>query len=164
MDDVMFRLAVSATDAARLDEIRQAAFEPVFASFRALLGDEIYEIAQAKDDRRQGELLTSLLAAGSGWDVFVAERAHRVVGFVAVRVDLETGIGEIGLNAVDPAHAGHGLGTAMYEHALAHLKRAGAKVAMVGTGGDASHQPARRAYEKVGFHASLPTVWMYRRL
>ena len=33
-----------------LDCIRQAAFAPVFASFRSILGDEIYELAQAHED------------------------------------------------------------------------------------------------------------------
>jgi hypothetical protein len=31
-----------------------------------------------------------------------------------------------------------------------------------GVGGDPSHIPARRAYEKAGFGPSLPNVWMYR--
>jgi GNAT superfamily N-acetyltransferase len=72
--------------------------------------------------------------------------------------------GRLRLNAVDPARAGQGIGTAMYEHAVTRMRRAGMKVAMVGTGGDASHAPARRAYEKAGFDACIPSVWMYRKL
>jgi GNAT superfamily N-acetyltransferase len=71
-------------------------------------------------------------------------------------------MGEIGLNAVDPAHVGHGVGTAMYDFALARMKEAGMRVATVSTGGDPSHMPARRAYEKAGFTASIPSVWMCR--
>ncbi|WP_237726658.1 GNAT family N-acetyltransferase [Corallococcus coralloides] len=151
-------------DGVVLEDIRRAAFEPVFASFRALLGDEIYALAQAKQDAGQAEMLRGLIAPDSGWDVFAAEVDMRVVGFIAVKVDPETLIGEIGLNAVHPAHAGHGVGTSLYEFALGHMKRAGARVATVATGGDASHAPARRAYEKAGFHAAIPSVWLCRLL
>jgi GNAT superfamily N-acetyltransferase len=73
-------------------------------------------------------------------------------------------VGEIGLNAVDPAHARSGIGSAMYEFALGRMKGAGMKVATVGTGGDPSHAPVRRAYRKVGFDAEIPTVWMFKKL
>jgi ribosomal protein S18 acetylase RimI-like enzyme len=155
---------VTAADAGAIEEIRRAAFAPVFASFRALLGNDIYDLAQAKEDAGQAELLRSLLAPGSAWDVFVADFESNVVGFVSVRIDAEARVGEIGLNAVHPAHAGRGLGSAMYEFALAHMRQAGAKVATVSTGGDPSHAPARRAYEKVGFDRSIPSVWLCRLL
>jgi len=147
-----------------MDAIREAAFAPVFASFRSLLGDSLYELTQARDDRGQAELLASMLQPDSGWEVFVAEAEGAVVGFVSLKPDPDTRIGEIGLNAVDPAHDGQGTGTAMYEFALARIKEAGMRAAMVGTGGDPSHAPARRAYEKAGFEASIPTVWYFKQL
>lgn len=151
-------------DAPCLQAIRRAAFAPVFASFRAILGEEIYELAQRRDDEAQDGLLSSLLAPDSGWTVYAARSGDEVVGFVAVRLDRVTHVGEIGLNAVAPAHAGKGVGTAMYEFAAAHMKQAGMKVATVGTGGDPSHAPARRAYVKAGFDIEIPSVWMYRKL
>jgi GNAT superfamily N-acetyltransferase len=151
-------------DAARLQAIRAAAFAPVFASFRSMLGDEIYELAQKRDEDAHASLLGSLMAPDSGWEMHVAQSGDEVVGFVAIRFDRETLVGEVGLNAVDPAHAGNGIGTAMYELAVARLKDAGMRVAMVGTGGDPSHAPARRAYAKAGFDVHLPTVWMFRKL
>lgn len=155
---------VVAGDTDRLQDIRRAAFAPVFASFRAILGDVIYEIAQRRSDEAQAGLLTSMLAPGSGWEVYAAERDGVVVGFVSVQLDAETTVGEIGLNAVDPAFAGRGVGTAMYEFAVARMVAAGMKVATVGTGGDPSHAPARRAYRKAGFVAEIPSVWMCRDL
>jgi GNAT superfamily N-acetyltransferase len=145
-----------------LDPIRTAAFAPVFASFRSLLGDDVYETAQAREDGRQGTLLASLLGPDSGWEVYLAQREHEVVGFVAVRIDLATKVGEVGLNAVHPRHAGHGVGTAMYEFAVARMQEAGMLVATVSTGGDESHAPARRAYAKAGFDRVIPSVWMCR--
>lgn len=163
MPDLHFRHA-RPEDAARLQAIRRAAFAPVFASFRSILGDEIYELAQRRDDEAQEGLLASMMTADSGWTLYVAQSGDEVVGFVAVRLDPETLVGEVGLNAVDPTRAGQGIGTAMYELAVATMKEAGMKVAAVGTGGDASHAPARRAYQKAGFDVAIPSVWMFRKL
>ena len=161
------RLAIrpaKSEDVEEMQRARAAAFEPVFASFRSMLGDELYELAQAREDRAHGELLASLLQKGSGWDVFVAEIEGTVVGFVAIQLNRQTRMGEIGLNAVHPDHAGKGIGTSMYEFALARMRDAGMRVATVSTGGDPSHAPARRAYEKAGFSAGVPSVWLVREL
>ena len=147
-----------------LDEIRRAAFAPVFASFRSILGDEIYEIAQKRDDEAQGSLLAALFAPDSRWEVYVAEKGARIAGFVALQLREDTKVGEIGLNAVHPEHAGSGIGTAMYRFAVERMNAAGMRVATVGTGGDPSHAPARQAYRKAGFAAEIPSVWMYRLL
>lgn len=163
MSSLGFRSAHSA-DAARLDAIRRAAFAPVFASFRSILGAEMYEIAQRRSDEAQAGLLTSLLAGEAGWALYVAELEGNIVGFVSLRLDAETLLGEIGLNAVDPAVSNKGVGTALYEFALEQMKSAGMRVATVGTGGDPSHAPARRAYRKAGFDVEIPSVWMYRKL
>lgn len=149
-----------ADDQPALDAIRRAAFAPVFASFRSILGDGLYALAQAREDEAQGELLVSLLTTAAGWEVHVAELAGAVVGFVSIHLDSETRVGEIGLNAVHPDHAGRGIGTAMYAFALARMKEAGMRVATVSTGGDPSHAPARRAYEKAGFTVQIPSAWL----
>ena len=129
-----------------------------------LLCDELYERVQGRADAEQAELLRSFFTEDSVWEVFVAELDAEVVGFVAVRVDANTEVGEIGLNAVHPSHAGRGIGTAMYEFALDLMRRKGARAATVATGGDPSHTPARRAYEKVGFDRGIPSVWYCRLL
>lgn len=54
-----------ADDLPRLQRIREAAFAPVFASFRAILGDALYEAVQAREDGAQAELLGELFAPGS---------------------------------------------------------------------------------------------------
>ena len=163
MSAVEFRRA-RGEDAPRLQAIRRAAFAPIFASFRALLGDEIYELAQKREDEAQEAMLASLLAPDSTWELYVAESGGETVGFMALQLDREKHIGEIALNAVDPRRAGKGIGTAIYEFAVARMKEGGMKVATVATGGDDSHAPARRAYEKAGFDAVIPSVWMCRKL
>lgn len=151
-------------DLPALQEIRRAAFAPVFLSFREMVGDEIAAIAFASADEEQAGLLDQICAAGSGHEILVITLGSEPVGFVSFTIDREKRIGEIGLNAVDPAHAGKGIGSWMYERVLARMKELGMAVATVGTGADPSHEAARRAYEKAGFGPAIPSLHYYRQL
>ena len=161
--NVTMRPAV-ADDLPYFENIRQAAFEPIFTSFRSILGEEIYAVAQAHEDEAQGEYLSSLLASESEWKVYAAEVNRTIVGFVSVQLNQKTKVGEIGLNAVHPDYAGQGVGTNMYDFVIEKMKQAGMRVATVGTGGDPSHAPARRAYEKAGFNVQISSVWLLQKL
>lgn len=85
-----------------LDLIRAAAFAPVFASFRSLVGAPIADIAFRYAEREQHDDLQRLLVSGEGRAVLVASANGAAVGFCAYTWKSETGIGEIGLNAVHP--------------------------------------------------------------
>ena len=161
--NVVMRTA-NTDDLTELESIRQAAFVPIFASFRSILGEEIYELAQAAEDRAQDELLASALAPDSDWQVYAVEVDSTIVGFISIQLNLDTQVGEIGLNAVHPEQAGQGIGTVMYNFTVTKMKEAGMQVATVATGGDPSHAPARRAYEKAGFTVQIPSVWMCQKL
>ena len=163
MNDLSIRPACK-HDLPALEEIRAKAFAPVFSSFRDLLGDYLYELVQLREDAAQSEMLASMFAQGSPWLIYAGEVSGNVVGFVAVKMNNTSRVGEIGLNAVHPDYAGRGIGTAMCEFSLSHMKNSGMLAATVSTGGDASHAPARRAYEKTGFKKSIPSVWMCREL
>jgi len=154
----------AATDLATLHDIRATAFAPVFASFRTIVGPEISALGLATAEQEQADLLDAIAKSDSGHSIAVAEENGILTGFVSWKPNIAPGIGEITLNAVRPEHGGKGVGTALYEHALAALKAAGMQLATVGTGGDPSHAPARRAYEKVGFSTHLPSIHMYRKL
>jgi ribosomal protein S18 acetylase RimI-like enzyme len=151
-------------DLAALHAVRAAAFAPVFASFRAIVGEEIAALALAGAEAEQAAHLDGICADGSGQNVWVVLAGGELVGFVSFSVDADARSGEIGLNAVHPDFAGRGIGTWMYGEALARMKALGAAVASVGTGGDASHAPARRAYEKAGFGVGIPSIHLYRTL
>jgi len=155
---------VEPADLPRLDEIRRAAFAPVFASFRSLVGLAIAPVALADEEEGQRRHFEEMCAGGEAHQVYVALASGEVEGFVAVMLDRQRSVGEIGLNAVDPAHAGNGIGTAMYEFALDRMREEGMKAAMVGTGADDSHAPARAAYAKAGFQRAIPSVHLYREL
>ena len=151
-------------DLPALQAVRAAAFAPVFASFRSIVGPDIAALGLATSEQEQADLLNSIASPDSGHAIAVAETAGTIAGFVSWKPDIAPGIGEITLNAVHPDHGGKGIGTALYAHALAALKSAGMKLATVGTGGDPSHAPARRTYEKVGFSVHIPSIYMYRKL
>lgn len=154
----------SPDDLPQLHAIREAAYRPVFQSFRDILGVQIAPTALASAEREQADYLETLCSPDSDRDIYVVERDGEIVAFCAVALDHKTKVGEIDLNAVDPEHQGKGIGTWMYAYALDCMKNAGMKVATVGTGGDPSHAPARRAYEKAGFGPSIPSVYLYRSL
>lgn len=151
-------------DLPALQAVRAAAFAPVFASFRNIVGTEIAALGLVTAEQEQADLLDSIAKPDSGHSIAVAESGGVIVGFVSWKVGIAPGIGEITLNGVHPDHGGKGIGTALSEHALAALRLAGMKLATVGTGGDPSHAPARRAYEKAGFSVHIPSIYMYRKL
>ncbi len=151
-------------DLPRLHEIRTAAFAPVYQSFRALVGPDIAAVAFASAEAEQGAHLDEICSTDSAHSVYVIELNGQIIGFSGLSCDEKSKVGEIGLNAVDPQHKGQGAGSALYAHVLDQMRRRGMKVATVGTGGDESHAPARRAYEKAGFAAGVPSVWLYRTL
>jgi GNAT superfamily N-acetyltransferase len=153
-------------DLPALQRVRSAAFTPVFQFFRDIVGEEIAALAFVQADAEQAKLLDDLCGpAASGRFMLVASIGDdEIVGFVSFTIDAGRRVGEIGLNAVHPAHAGRGIGTAMYERALARMRELGMALATVSTGGDPSHAPARRAYEKAGFGPAIPSVALYKLL
>ena len=147
-----------------MHEIREAAYKPVFQSFRSIVGEKIALVALSNVEREQAELLNQICEAKSSHNVFVVEHSSEIVAFCSVTFDQKSKVGVIDLNAVHPDYQGRGIGTWMYEFALDQLRAAGMSVATVGTGGDPSHAPARRAYEKAGFGPGIPSMYLYRSL
>lgn len=88
---------------------------------------------------------------------------HVLAGFVAVTLDLDHGLGEIHMLAVDPPHQRRGVGSTRTAFALDRIADAGATVTMVETGGDPGHAAARRTYQRAGFTA-LPVTRYFKAL
>lgn len=147
-----------------LDAIREAAFAPVFASFRSLVGSAIASVAFRAAEKEQRDHLRDLLQPGDRKAVLVAIRNGAACGFCAITWNSETGIGEIGLNAVHPAAQRQGIARRLHSVALERLRAEGMRIATVGTGGDDSHGPARAAYAKAGFRTGIPSIQLYLQL
>ena len=103
------------------------------------------------------------VCAAEDTKVWVAIESGSTVGFVAVKLDSESRMGETYMIAVDPDYQRRGIGTALMEFALDSMKAAGMSVAMVETGGDPGHAPARCTYEKLGF-GLLPIARYFKKL
>ena len=151
-------------DLPAIHRIRTAAFAPIYASFRGLLDPPAaaHVFAHAEDD--QGAYLEKIIEPHPDRGFLLGEMNGSIAGFCAYGLDRRKGVGTIDLNAVDPKHASRGLGTALYNEALAIMKREGMKAAQVSTGGDESHAPARAAYEKVGLTQAVPSVLLCKAL
>jgi GNAT superfamily N-acetyltransferase len=138
-----------ASDAVAVIDLSLRAWAPVHVSIREALGAEINDALQPDWSVRQQLDVEDVLAATTN-NVWVAEVDGFVAGFVAVRIHDDRRIGEIEMLAIDPPRQGVGIGTALTKWALDWIKAAGVSVAMVGTGADPGHAPARRTYEKAG--------------
>ncbi len=88
----------------------------------------------------------------------------RPIGFVAVACDVHhERMGSIEIIGVDPDFQRRGIGERMTEFATDHLRRRGMDVAVVETGGDPGHVPARALSEATGF-TQLPIARDFRLL
>lgn len=142
-------------DIAALVALSLRAWAPVFASIDALLRPSgVYE--RLYDDWRDAQSAAVRAACEDATlETWVATVEDAVVGFVALRADDASGIGEIHMIAVDPPSQRAGIGGRLMEHATMRLQQRGMRVVMVETGGDEGHAPARALYERLGY-APLP--------
>lgn len=144
-------------------ELSLRAWAPVFASLAQVLDAAVYRTFFPDWRVVQRQAVEAALADPEQ-RVWVAERADgRPAGFVTVLLQRANRMGVIHMLAVDPDHQGRGIGTALTEQAVAYMREAGMEVAMVETGGDPGHAPARRTYERAGFKP-LPSVRFFAKL
>lgn len=139
------------------------AWAPVFASLEKVLGGSGIFALMHGDWREDQRRAVEQACRSGGMEVWVAEADGQVAGFVAVQLHHEDSMGEIYMIAVDPAHQRRGIGTALTSFALSWMKENGMVLAMVETGGDPGHAPARRSYERSGF-VQLPIARYFKKL
>jgi ribosomal protein S18 acetylase RimI-like enzyme len=151
-------------DLPALQRVRAAAFEPVFRSFRDIVGEEIGSIAFAHAEAEQAKLLEDICGAGSGHHVLVATIEDAVVGFASFSVDADKRIGEIGLNAVHPEHAGRGVGTALYEQILTRMRALGAAIASRRHRRRPEPRPRTARLRQGRLRPGDPSLWLYKLL
>ena len=138
------------------------AWEPVFASFEAVMGPRVFGMVYP--DWRTAQA-TAVAEVCRSLDAWVADVDGVPRGFVAVRWTEEdaTAVGEVEMTAVAPAHQRAGLAGRLLDRAVAEMVARGVPLAVIGTGGDDGHAPARALYERHGF-TGLPLVRYYRAL
>jgi ribosomal protein S18 acetylase RimI-like enzyme len=150
-------------DVAAVVDLSLRAWAPVFGSLERVLGSAVFRRMHT-DWREDQQRAVEEVCASQDTRVWVAEENGKIVGFVATKVfDAEIRMGEITMLAVDPDHQTGGIGTALTEFALDSLQEEGMGIAMVETGGDPGHAPARRTYERAGF-TLLPVARYFKNL
>lgn len=139
------------------------AWTPVFDSIHKAMNTDVYRAFYPDSWRVSQQKAVEDVCNDEDTHVWVAIEAGAPVGFVAVKLHSEDSMGEIYMVAVDPDFQGRGIGTTLTEFALNWMKDNGMSIAMVETGGDPGHAPARRTYEKVGFEL-LPIARYFKKL
>lgn len=127
------------------------AWAPVFVSLEQAFLPGVFRAFYCEGWRESQRKAVRTVLQDPEQRVWVADGDAGPVGFVAVRLHPEDAMGEIYMVAVDPDHQRNGIGTKLTERALAHMREAGMRIAMVETGGDPGHAPARLTYERAGF-------------
>jgi len=155
--------AYSESDLEGIVKLSLLAWEPVFTAWQEILGPELYPLAIYPDWRKSQKEVVEKCCADEQLNTWVAVVDGNVVGFVAYKLDEKSKIGEVQMLAVHPEYQNHGIGTELNTFALQKLEDGGMQLAVVGTGGDKGHAPARRSYEKAGYTA-LPLVRYYKDL
>jgi len=139
------------------------AWEPVFGSIRDVLGDELFVRLHPDWRSDQAEAVKSCCLSEQR-EVFVAVADGKPVGFAAVALNaFHEGMGVIEIIGVDPDYQRRGISSRLTEHATEHMQRCGMDIAVVETGGDPGHAPARAAYRAAGF-TLLPIARYFRLL
>lgn len=139
------------------------AWTPVFDSIQSIMNPDVYREFYPDGWRANQQKAVEEVCATEDTHVWVAIEDASTVGFVAVRLHPDSKMGEIYMIAVDPDFQRRGIGTALTDFAFDWMKGAGMSVAMVETGGDPGHSPARRTYEKAGFDL-LPIARYFKKL
>jgi ribosomal protein S18 acetylase RimI-like enzyme len=139
------------------------AWTPVFDSIEKAMDLDLYREFYPDGWRVSQQNAVKEVCAAEDTKVWIAIESGSTVGFVAAKLDSESRMGEIYMIAVDPDYQRRGIGTALMEFALDSMKAAGMSVAMVETGGDPGHAPARCTYEKLGF-GLLPIARYFKKL
>ena len=154
--------ALSSEDIPDLVQWSLSSFEPIFASFARILGPEIDPIVYPDWKASQAKGIESA-CRNEEMEAWVAQVDGRVVGYIIYELHDNDRTSEVQLLAVHPDYQNQGIGTALNVFALEKMREAGMRLAVVGTGGDGSHAPARRSYEKAGY-TGLPLVRYYQKL
>ena len=84
-------------------------------------------------------------------DLWMAVVNGAVAGYAGLRRHAEDRMGEVYVIGVDPDRQRQGIARALVDHALACFAEEGLAMAMIETGADPGHAPARKAYEAMGF-------------
>ena len=165
-------MQIKSYDSSHLDAIVRLslrAWEPVFASLQNAFNPNVYQTFYPEHWQVSQQKAVEDICADDNAQIWVAivadstanhptanhptanQGTETIAGFIAVKLHPDDRMGEIYMIAVDPDFQKCGIGSALVEFSLTQIQAAGMAIAMVETGGDPGHAPARQTYEKAGF-------------
>ena len=101
------------------------AWTPVFDSIQNAMNADVYQAFYPDSWRVSQQKAIEDVCAAEDTNVWVAIDSGSTVGFVAVKLDSESSMGEIYMVAVDPDFQGRGIGSSLIEFALDWMKDVG---------------------------------------
>lgn len=161
MSDVTIR-QMQTTDMKAVQDFTVRAFEPIFESFEQIMGAKVFPIVYP-DWRQLHRDHVNNFHNDPNMTALIAVIDDTPAGLIVYHMQPEEKTGVIEFLAVNPDYQKRGVGTQLNDHVIAIMKKAGVKVVSVSTGGDPSHAPARKAYEKSGF-TPFTNIWYYQYL
>lgn len=139
------------------------AWAPVFVSIEQTMHPDLYRRSYPDGWEASQAQAVRDVCVSPECEVYVANDGAAMLGFVAIKLDETSRLGEMYMIAVDPQYQGGGVGSELTEFAVNRMREAGMEVAMVETGADPGHEPARRTYSRAGFQP-WPAVKFFKYL
>lgn len=137
------------------------AWQPIFDGYRNVLGEEMFNVFYSGWKETKYKRVYEGLTSERG---YIALIENKVAGFIFYIVDELTKTGIIEENAIANEFRGLGIAHKMYDFVFDKMRGEGMVYAMVSTGLDDAHAPARKAYEKAGFDKGIGNIRYYKEL
>ena len=153
----------TSSDLPDLVHMTSLSFEPIFTSFKRVMGDDIYDFVYPDWKKAQQETVETYFANPEKYHAWVAEVDGDLAGLLVLVFDEQSKTGELEFLMVHPSHQKQGIAASLNAFTFDQMREHGMQLVAVGTGGDDGHAAARRAYEKAGYTA-LPIVRYYKKL
>jgi GNAT superfamily N-acetyltransferase len=140
------------------------AWGPVFEGLRPAVPAYAYEAFYPQGWAvRQAQEVEEVLDQDEASIWVALDEAGVVIGWAGLLFHRAVQLGEIRIIAVDPQHHRQGIASALLNAGEQLMRDEGLKVALVGTGADPGHAPARRTYENAGYR-QWPSVQYMKQL
>ena len=153
-DGPLSDLKIVPFDASYADQVIRLsvdAWTPVFAKTKNDVPKFVYDAFYPQGwELRQTADVAALLSAEPE-NIWLAFQDDDLVGFIGIHLHPQDRMGEVHIVAVAPNRQRQGVGRRLMQFAEQRIRDGGMKMVMVETVGDRGHEPARRAYEALGF-------------
>jgi ribosomal protein S18 acetylase RimI-like enzyme len=127
------------------------AWAPVFVSIEEAYGSTLFERWYPGGDWRPAQEAAVRQALADLQTAVAVDDVGAVIGYASVSYNREESMGELHMIAVDPDAQQRGVGSRLTAEAVERIRAAGMTIAMIETGSDPGHAPARATYAKAGF-------------